>query len=153
MSDDCLFCKIVRGEIVSYKIFEDDQHLAFLTPYPNTPGFSVVIPKEHHESYGFKVDESVYIDLLKCAKKVGLLLDRALETQRTGLMMEGYGINHLHVKLFPMHGIDPGPWRPINSEDKTFYEKYTGMIASNDGPEMPREKLLQLSQRIRAAKA
>ena len=153
MPDDCLFCKIVRGEIPSHKIFEDDRHLSFLTPYPNTPGFSVVIPKEHHESYGFRVDESVYIELLKCAKKVGLLLDRALGTQRTGLIMEGYGINHLHVKLFPMHGISPGPWQPINSDDKTFYETYTGMIASNDGPEMSQEKLRELSQKIRSTQA
>lgn len=150
---DCLFCKIVNNEVTSYKIYEDNDYLAFLTPYPNTPGFSVVIPKSHHESYGFNVEEEVLLELIKTAKKVALLIDKGLKTKRTGLIMEGYGINHLHIKLFPMHGIEDGPWRPILSEDKTFYETYSGMIASNDGPEMSKEELLKISEKIKLAQS
>ena len=42
---DTIFDKIVRGEMESYKVWEDNKHLAFLTPFPNTPGFTVLIPK------------------------------------------------------------------------------------------------------------
>ena len=44
---DTLFDKIISGEIPSYKVWEDDKHLAFLTPFPNTPGLTVLIPKKN----------------------------------------------------------------------------------------------------------
>ena len=149
IDNECLFCQIVSKKVSSHAIFEDDQHLAFLTPYPNTPGFSVVIPKNHDSSYGFAVPENILLDLVKAAKKVALLIDKNLKTKRTGMIMEGYGIDHLHIKLFPMHGISDGPWKPRISKDRTFYKNYTGMIASNDGPKMPQNELERLAAKIR----
>ena len=49
----CIFCKIVRGEAPCHKIWEDEKHLAFLSIFPNTEGFSVVITKKHYPSYAF----------------------------------------------------------------------------------------------------
>jgi histidine triad (HIT) family protein len=86
---------------------------------------------------------------MKAAKKVALLIDKNLGVKRTAMIMEGYGINHLHIKLSPIHGISDGKWKPILSEDKTFYDKYTGMIASNDGPRMSDAKLLEIATKIR----
>jgi hypothetical protein len=43
--------------------------------------------------------------------------------------MEVYGVNHLHVKVFPMHGIEGDNWKPINSGTRTFYDRYPRMIA------------------------
>lgn len=101
----CVFCEIVAGEVPYHKIWEDSKHLAFLSIFPNTPGFSVVIPKRHLPSYLFAREDDVVSELVLAAKRVGLLLDRALpDVARTGIIFEGYGVDHLHAKLFPMHG-------------------------------------------------
>ncbi len=71
MEKDCIFCKIVRGELPSHKIWEDETHLAFLTIFPNTEGFSVVIPKEHYDSYLFDLTDEVVTGLVLAAKKGG----------------------------------------------------------------------------------
>ena len=54
---DCIFCKIVKGESHCHKIWEDEEHLAFLSIYPNTLGASVVIPKKHFSSYAFHMPD------------------------------------------------------------------------------------------------
>ena len=48
--NDCLFCKIIKGDIPSYKVYEDDKVLAFLDVNPNSDGHILVIPKEHYEN-------------------------------------------------------------------------------------------------------
>ncbi len=65
------------------------------------------------------------------------------------MIMEGFGIDHLHIKLVPMHGINQGEWKAINSTVRTFYDSYTGMIASHDGPRMLDAELDAIARRIR----
>lgn len=149
MSQNCLFCKFVEESLDCYKVWEDEKHMAFLTPFPNTPGFTVVITKEHHPSYGFDVADDVLSDLLKAAKSVAKKIDRNLKVKRTGLMMEGFGVDHLHMKLFPMHGIEQADWKPLLSKEKTFYDTYPGMLASNDGPKMDDAELERIAALIR----
>jgi diadenosine tetraphosphate (Ap4A) HIT family hydrolase len=138
---DCLFCKIVNREVKAWIIWEDEKNIAFLTPYPNTPGFTVVAIKAHLESYIFDLQDVDYNSILSAAKKVGKLLDQKLHTKRTGLIMEGMGINHAHVKLIPMHGIPDGEWKEIPSKHLEFNELYQGCLSSNDGPRMEDGKL------------
>ncbi len=69
--------------------------------------------------------------------------------QRTALVAEGYGVDHLHVKLFPMHGVKKGEWKPINSKLRDFYINYLGFISSHDGPEMSHAELKQIARQIR----
>ena len=64
MKNECIFCKIVKGEIPCHKIWEDEKHLAFLSIYPNTNGFSVVIPKKHFPSYAFSLSTIWLINVL-----------------------------------------------------------------------------------------
>ena len=149
MSENCLFCRIVAGTIPSYSVWQDEEHTAFLTPFPNTPGFTVVIPKAHYPSYGFAVPEGVLQKLLSATRNVGLLIDRNLGVKRTGLIMEGFGVDHLHFKLFPMHGVDQKDWKPIHSNVRTFYDQYPGMIASHDGPKMDDARLKEIAAKIR----
>jgi len=133
MKDDCIFCKIVAGSVPCYKVWEDGKHLAFLTPFPNTPGFTVVIPKEHYGSYIFDVPEDVMLALIKAAKQVAKLLDSRFEdVGRTGMIFEGFGVDHLHAKLFPMHGTKMGKWDAIHSNVDKFFDKYEGYISSHD---------------------
>jgi diadenosine tetraphosphate (Ap4A) HIT family hydrolase len=148
---DCIFCKIVRGEIPCHKIWEDDKHLAFLSIFPNTEGFSVVIPKKHYSSYAFNLPDDVLCDLIIAAKKVAKLIDSKLEdVGRTGMILEGFGVDHVHAKLFPMHGTaDIKRWREIKSDVNKFFDKYEGHISSHDYKREDDEKLRKLAEKIR----
>jgi diadenosine tetraphosphate (Ap4A) HIT family hydrolase len=148
----CIFCRIVHRQAPAHVIWEDEAHLAFLSIYPNTMGFSVVIPKAHHPSYAFDLPDQVLADLTLAARQVGLVLDRALVgVARTGLIFEGYGVDHVHAKLFPMHGTgNDSSFRPISSSVDRFFDRYEGYIASNDGTRANDEDLSRLAAHIRS---
>jgi diadenosine tetraphosphate (Ap4A) HIT family hydrolase len=151
--DDCIFCKIVAGEAPSYRVWESDSHFAFLSIFPNTEGVTVVIPKEHHPSYIFGVPEKVRHGLIESAKTVALLLDaRLTDVGRTGMIFEGFGVDHLHAKLYPMHGTkDMGAWKPIESKRAEFYAAYPGFLSSHDAGRADDEDLSSLAERIRTS--
>lgn len=148
---DCLFCKIVAGEIPCHKIWEDENHLAFLTIFPNTEGATVVIPKKHYPSYAFQLPDDVLFALMKATKTVAVLLDEGLDdVGRTGMVFEGFGVDHVHAKLFPMHGTDNmKEWRPIESKIETFFEKYPGYLSSHDAARADDDQLAKLAKKLR----
>ena len=148
--ENCIFCKIVKGEAPSHKIWEDEKHLAFLSIFPNTEGVSVVITKEHFSSYPFDLPENILIKLVLATKKVAKLLDLKLkDVGRTGMVFEGFGVNHVHSKLFPMHGTKTEEWKPMNSNIDKYFEKYEGYISSHDSKRADDEKLAILANKIR----
>ncbi|MBU2576091.1 MAG: HIT family protein [Nanoarchaeota archaeon] len=147
----CIFCKIVKGEMPCHKIWEDEKHLAFLSIFPNTEGFSVVIAKDHYSSYAFDLPEDVLKDLVIATKKVGKLIDSKLEdVGRTAMIFEGFGVDHIHAKLFPMHGTaDMETWKVHHSPINKYFKKYEGYISSNDSERADDEKLAELAKKIR----
>jgi len=149
--NDCLFCKIIAGEVPSHKVWESDTHLAFLTIFPNTKGATVVIPKEHYSSYVFDLPNDVLSELMIATKKVAKLLDEKLEdVGRTGMIVEGFGVDHVHTKLFPMHGTsDMAEWRPIESRVTTYFLKYPGYLSSHDADRADDDTLSQTAKIIR----
>lgn len=151
---DCIFCKIVKGELPSHKIWEDDKHLAFLSIFPNTEGFSVVVTKEHYPSYAFDLLDDVLSGLVLATKKVGKLLDSKLDdVGRTGMIFEGFAVDHVHAKLFPMHGTKMKDWRPLKSDMHKYFEKYEGYISSHDYKRADDAKLAELAKKIRGENA
>ncbi|HEY3875108.1 MAG TPA: HIT family protein [Candidatus Kapabacteria bacterium] len=146
--DDCLFCKLIRGEIQCRTVYEDAHHVAFLTPFPNTPGFTVLATREHQPSYIPSLAETRYTELMASARTVALLLDRRLGTKRTGIVAEGMGIDHAHVKLIPMYGIPDGPWQAILSNSPEYSEQYKGYLTTNDGPRMSDSELSRIQSLI-----
>jgi len=145
---NCIFCELVEGKTEAKIIYEDEKHIAFLTPFPNTEGFTVVATKEHLDSYIFNLKEKDYLDLMLFSRKVGKMLGEALETKRTSLIMEGMGINHAHVKLVPLYGIEGDNWKQVKSNYPKFYPKYPGYVASHDGPKMDVKRLNQIHKKI-----
>ncbi len=146
---DCIFCKIAKGEAPANKIWEDEKHLAFLSIFPNTEGFSVVITKEHYPSYVFDLPEEVMMGLVMATKQTAKLLDSKLEdVGRTGMIFEGFGVDHAHAKLFPMHGTKMSEWKPIKSNVDKYFEKYEGYISSHDYKRTDDDKLSELAKRI-----
>lgn len=153
--DDCIFCKIVRGEAPSHTIWENDTHLAFLSIFPNTPGVTVVIPKAHHPSYAFDLPDSALTDLILATKQVAKLLDAGLDdVGRTAMVFEGFGVDHVHAKLFPMHGTkDMAHWKPIESRDiRKYFDRYEGYISSHDYERADDAALAALAKKIRERK-
>ena len=129
---DCIFCKIVKGESHCHKIWEDEEHLAFLSIYPNTLGASVVIPKKHFSSYAFHMPDDELAKLTIKAGIVGRLLDAAFEdVGRTAMIYEGFGINHVHAKLFPLHKT-AGEWKPIHTDYNKYFTEYEGYVSSHE---------------------
>ncbi len=147
---DCIFCKIVKGELPCHKIWEDEKHLAFLSPFPNTEGFSVVITKKHYPSYAFDLPDDVLKDLIIASKNVAKLIDAHLDdVGRTGMIFEGFGIDHVHAKLFPMHGTKMKNWKPLHSNVDKYFKNYEGYISSHDYKRADDKKLTELAKKIR----
>lgn len=140
-SGECIFCKISQKEINPLGnglIYEDENYMAWLSPFPSTEGFTVVIPKKHYDSDVLKMPDKDLCEFLIISKKIAKKLEIYFEdVGRIGLIMEGTGIDHAHIKLFPMHGTEymkKGEWRQFHSNVNTYFEKYEGYISSNDGP-------------------
>ncbi len=150
---DCIFCKIVSGEAPAHKIWEDEKHLAFLSIFPNTKGVSVVIPKAHYPSYAFDLPDDALDELILATKSVAKRLDKALsDVGRTAMVFEGFGVDHVHAKLFPMHGTaDMSKWRPIESKVQKYFNQYEGYISSHDYDRADDAALAALAEKIRQA--
>ncbi len=149
--EECIFCKIGSSEAPCHKIGEDEKHLAFLSIFPNTLGFSVVITKQHYSSYAFHLPDEVLKDLIIAVKKVATLLDEKLEdVGRTGMMFEGFGVDHVHAKLFPMHGTaHMEEWKPLSISLDKYFEHYEGYISSHDYRRADDQELAALAKKIR----
>jgi histidine triad (HIT) family protein len=147
---DTIFDKIVRGEIESRVVWEDDGHMAFLTPFPNTPGLTVVIPKKNIGDYVFSLSNDDYIALQLAIKKVAAILERAFDVSRVAMVFEGTGVAYVHAKLYPLHG-PVADQTEVWSETKEFVEEYRGWITTLEGPKMDDARLDEIQAKIIAA--
>ena len=101
--DNCIFCKIVKGEIHSYKVWEDENNFAFLSIAPIMPGHTLIIPKKH-DDYLFDMDDEALADLIKSSKPIAKLLKEKIKpkTGKIGIMVAGLQVPHVHIHLIPM---------------------------------------------------
>lgn len=101
--NSCIFCKIIKGEIPSFKIWENQDFLAFLTIAPINPGHTLVIPKEHTEDI-FDLDDQKLGQLLIACKPIAKTLKTAFQpkTGKIGIMVAGLEVSHPHIHLIPM---------------------------------------------------
>ncbi len=148
---DTIFDRIVRKEVKSWIVWESETHLAFLTPYGNTWGQTVVLPKEYLGDDVFEMEENSYIALMMACREVERLLKKGLEVQRVAMVIEGTGVPYVHAKLYPLHGklaksIDIE--HPIHQE---FYPEYVGYLSTVEGPKMRDEDLDKIAIKIRSA--
>lgn len=148
----CIFCAIANGSAPCHKVWEDEQHLAFLSIFPNTEGFTVVITKEHQNSYVAAAPEDVADGIFRAARIVARKIDAAFpDVGRTGFMFEGFGVDHLHAKLFPMHGTRDDSWRQHKSHEQKFFSVYQGYMSSHDAERADDARLATIAERIRNA--
>jgi len=98
---ESIFSKIINREIPGHFIYEDEHCVAILDKFPAVRGQSLVIPKKELD-YAFDLDDDTYIHLFKVAKKIAKASDRALNAKRTCLVVEGFDVPHVHIKIYPL---------------------------------------------------
>ncbi len=102
---------------------------------------------------GPAIDKAVQEAFVDASKKVAQILENFyLDVGRVGMITEGTGIDHAHIKLFPMHGTEhlkKGEWRQNGSNQEFWFEKYEGWICSGGGPMADMKKLAELSRKIK----
>lgn len=130
--NDCIFCKIVKGEIPTVKIYEDDKCLAFLNINPNNDGQTLLIPKEHYENYFETPDEvlkylSVKTKLIGTAVKKGVMAD-GINIVVNSEKAAGQVIFHVHIHIIPRYETDGYEhWKPKERYD--IFSKEVSQIA------------------------
>jgi len=100
---DCLFCKIIKGEIPSYKIYEDEIVLAFLDINPKSNGHTLIIPKKHVQDF-MDLDGDTLLHIHIVAKKIATLLEEKLNINGLSLItnyLDFQEIKHFHLHLIP----------------------------------------------------
>ena len=100
-----IFSKIIKNEIPSFKILEDNKHLAFLDTFPLKKGHILVIPKKEID-YIFDIESNEYLELWLFAKKISIAMKKVLECKRIAIAVIGLEVPHAHIHLIPMDSVE-----------------------------------------------
>ena len=122
-----IFTKIIEREIPGYFIYEDDVCVAIMDAFPAVEGQSLIILKRE-VSYLFDTTPEEYAHLLSLARQVASATDEALGTERTCMVVEGFEVPHVHIKLFPFKDTEGASLtKTIGSPGKGDPEKLTAL--------------------------
>lgn len=113
---DCIFCKIIRGEIPAHKVYEDAEFLALLDIRPWAPGHTLIVPKTHHRWVWDVPNSEAYFSL---AKKIALAQRKAFETDFIISKIFGEEVPHAHIQVYPNED---------TAGDKNAFEENAGKI-------------------------
>lgn len=102
---DCVFCKIIRGELPSYKVYEDDTTLAFLDIHPVSPGHTLVAPKRHSHNI-FDIAPEDWLAVSETVRALAIAIEKALAADGVNIAMNnrehaGQVVDHPHVHIIP----------------------------------------------------
>lgn len=148
---DCVFCKIVKGEIDSAKVWEDEKFIAILDVNPNTKGMTLLLTKKHYDSYVFDMTHGQYSEFVLAARKAAKILERGLKVARVSMVVEGMGINHAHIKLYPLHKVDK-KFKEMWAKERIYFDKYEGYLSTQLGPQAGMNELKKLAEEIQKIK-
>jgi len=97
-----IFSKIVKGEIPSYRIAEDERFYAFLDINPLAEGHTLVIPKKEVD-YLFDIDDDTLAGLILFSKRVAKAIEKVIPCKRIGVAVLGLEVPHAHIHLVPLN--------------------------------------------------
>jgi len=108
--NDCIFCKIIAGEIPSHTLYEDEQFKVILDVGPATKGHALILPKEHYANL-YELPEEVAMDVMKLAKKMVKVMTEKLNCDGFNLVQNngevaGQTVFHFHMHLIPRYKND-----------------------------------------------
>ncbi|QLD90492.1 HIT family protein [Natronomonas salina] len=121
MSDDCIFCRIVDGEIPSRTVYEDDEVLAFLDANPLSPGHTLVVPKAHHQFLS-DLPADLSASVFAAVRELTPRVQRAVDAEAHTIAVNdgpaaGQEVPHLHVHVVPrFEGDGGGPIHAITGD-------------------------------------
>ncbi|WP_108867604.1 HIT family protein [Aquimarina aquimarini] len=125
-----LFTKIIKGEIPSYRIAEDDKHYAFLDINPNAKGHTLCIPKKEEDKI-FDLEEDEYLELMRFSHKVAKALEKTVSCKRVGIAVVGLEVPHAHVHLIPINEMKEMTFQHKVSMSDVDFKKLAEEIQSN----------------------
>jgi histidine triad (HIT) family protein len=96
--DNCVFCKIIKGEIPAEKVYEDENFLAFLDIHPLSAGHTLVIPKKHYRWVWDIVEVGAYFEI---TQKIARAIQKSFGTEEVFSKIIGEDVPHAHIWLFP----------------------------------------------------
>lgn len=131
---DCIFCKIIRNEIPSSKIVEDDKLITFLDINPVNKGHVLVVPKEHLETL-LDISDNLMKEMMVAAKKVAKSMRKALKADGINLGMNnfpaaGQVVMHAHLHVIPRFENDGLVHWPSKKYDEGEVDKIRELIAT-----------------------
>lgn len=129
---DCIFCKIVKGEIPSYKVYEDELILAFLDLNPVSIGHTLIIPKKHFENIK-DIEDKVLFEINLRARELSKVLEEKLSCEGISLCQNnglGQEIKHYHLHLIPRYQNDNLKFY-VNDEAKSVLEETFSRLKDN----------------------
>lgn len=100
-----IFEKIIAREIPAYIVWEDEKYIAFLDIKPINPGHTLIVPKKVVGDI-LDMTDNEYSDLFLAAKKFAKHLRTATNAKRIGIVVEGFGVEHVHIHLVPINTIN-----------------------------------------------
>ncbi|ADZ82778.1 HIT family protein [Cellulosilyticum sp. ST5] len=105
MKEDCIFCKIIKGDIPSFTIYEDKLFKVILDRFPAAPGHALIIPKEHYKDI-FELPEEVAQALYPLAKEMATRIKLAVDAEGMNIVQNngevaGQSVYHFHLHLVP----------------------------------------------------
>lgn len=112
---NCIFCKIVKGEVPSYKVYEDKNYLAFLDINPQSPGHTQLITKEHYRWVWDTPNTGEYFEV---AKKIAKAQQKAFETDFILSKIIGDEVEHAHIWVFPNPSVSGNPKDFLGNAEK-----------------------------------
>ena len=123
--ENCVFCKIVAGEIPSYKVYEDESFFGFLTIKPHTKGHTLLIPKTHFEEI-LVADDAVVEKIFLTGKKFAQKMKQIFNPDKVAFVVAGQGVPHLHLHLIPINqesDLDPHIAKDANFDELKEIQK------------------------------
>lgn len=125
-----IFTKIINGEILSYKIAEDEKCYAFLDISPLAEGHTLVVPKQEVD-YIFDLDDELLTHLHLFAKKVAKAMKEVIECEKIGMAVIGLDVRHTHIHLVPLKEVgDLNFAKPKLELPKERMQEIANIIAS-----------------------
>ena len=110
--DDCIFCKIVKGDIPSHVVYEDDDVLAFLDISQTTKGHTLVVPKKHYDNF-LSTPQEVMHKVMDVAQRIGQAQIMMLGAKGVNILSNvnkeaGQSVYHFHVHVIPRYAKNEG---------------------------------------------
>jgi histidine triad (HIT) family protein len=126
--DNCIFCKIIKGEIPCDKIYEDEKFLVFLDIKPVSEGHLLIIPKSHVVWMQEASDETI-AEIFKLTKKMMLALKKGMPCDYVQESVVGNEVAHFHIHIFPRYFTENFPNLPTKKykegQEKELIERIT----------------------------